>query len=111
VLYISIVNEDGKLSQQRWAAYCAEFTRHVACCSRRVIAEWHALPGADVQSACVLAEVAGILAGPLRRELRDLAGMYGVPDPGFGLSSADSGRAPVWRALTIPSRRADPHGR
>lgn len=76
-VYVSIGNSDDKLTQARWPVFWEQATGEVRGRAAEVYGDWLSLPSARYQNACIAFAVSRADAAPLKKELRDLAALYG----------------------------------
>jgi hypothetical protein len=76
-VYVSIGNSDDKLTQARWSVFYEQVTFACRNLARRVYGDWLSPPSSQFQNACIAFGIAGGDIAPLKKELRDLAALYG----------------------------------
>jgi hypothetical protein len=76
-VYVSIGNSDDKLTQARWSVFHDQVVFACRNLARRVYGDWLSVPNAPFQNACIAFGIYPDDVAPLKKELRDLAAMYG----------------------------------
>lgn len=76
-VYVSIGNSDDKLTQARWSQFHDQVTHACRCLAGRVYGDWLSLPNTQFQNACIAFAIYPADIPPLKKELRELAALYG----------------------------------
>ena len=75
-VYASIGNSDDKLTQQQWAEFHELFNTLVRAAAEHVHGDWHSVPNAPWQNACMCFEVTPEKAERLKQVLAEAAGEF-----------------------------------
>jgi len=78
-VYVSITNQDGRLTPAQWAAYVADVHAAILARATRLHAVWYTAPAAPAQGACWSLRIDEQAGQALRADLATIRAGYGQP--------------------------------